>query len=208
MRNKYSVIILIALVLTTIGPNTGHTTPYQDLLTPDEVLLEVVYPRGRDLIARRLAVVYYVSKEHAKMPLGEVHAFAVYRPHQKAIRLDLKDSVIANVSHPMCGNITHFDLPLSNASVIRPTPNAFPQLILFGTGTGSGGFTNISIYTLSPVWLSGTRNTMMCAETQLEKECEDWAVKETAQSRVRYDRWMRAESIDDIKYVIRQVRGE
>lgn len=206
MRNKCSAIAVIVFLLAAIAPTIAHTTPYQNLLKPDEVMMKVVYPQGHDPIAKKLAVVYYVPKDQADS-VTPVRAFAVYNTGKKRVRLDLKEGQIWDDGYRvMCGDTSKFELPLSDADVTRLTPRAVPQLILSGTGFGSGGYTTISIFTLYPVRLSETRTPLLCAESQLEKECGEWA--STQKSPTRTNRWTHAESIDDIKYVLRQVRGE
>lgn len=197
-------ILFVILSLAVSAP--AYAVSYQKLLQPNEALLKVVYPRGRDPIAKQLAVVYYVPKDQADS-VTPVRAFAVYNTGKKRVRLDLKEGQIMSEGlRVMCGDVKQFDRPLSNAEVIQLTPHATPQLVLSGVGSGSAGYTNIAIFTLYPVRLSETHTPLLCAESQLEKECGEWA--SIQKSPTRTNRWMHAESIDDIQYVMRQVRGE
>lgn len=197
--------ILLA-ILTIAAPQLAFAASYQHLLQPNETVLKVVYPKGRDPIAKRLAVVYYAPKNQVA-PEAAVRAFAVYHSGKKVRRMELKEGQILDEGfRVMCGDAKQFDRPLSDAEVIQLTPHATPQLVLSGIGSGSAGYTTIAIFTLYPVRLSETRHPMLCAESQLEKECDDWAAQQNSPTRT--NRWLHAESIDDIQYVMRQVRGE
>jgi hypothetical protein len=181
--------LTLVLMLAIAVPQFVHAAPVHLLVHPNETVLKVVYPKGRDPIARQLAVVYYVPTDHADSPIGNVRAFAVHRPFSaQATRTELT----THTSIP-------FDAPLAHAEVIRQSPHAAPQLILFGTTAGSAGLTHTAIYTVSP--------TQLTEDSRLEKQCTDWALQRESTSTALYNRWMRAESIEDIRFVMRRVGG-
>lgn len=196
--------ILLAILIITM-PQFVHAAPYQQLLAPHEKFLKVVYPQGRNPIARQLAVVYYLPRDTAD-PIGNVRAFAVVSPSsQKPVRIDLLTTTFNDTA---CAVTVPFDLPLDNAAVVRLTPRAAPQLILFGASAGGAGFTTTSIFTLTPQVLRTRTPIALCEDSQLQQRCADWALQHEDHSPVLYNKWVRAESIDDIQYVLRQVRGE
>ncbi|MDP2599204.1 MAG: hypothetical protein Q8P84_00520 [Deltaproteobacteria bacterium] len=207
------IIVLLVGASCSLSFNAAQAMPYQHFLKPNEIFKAVRYPKGNASITKQIAIVFYLPRENLDMSVGNHRAFVIYNTGKKLVRLDLRNATKID-DRELCSDdydVTIFDsVPRQDAEVIQITPNAIPELVIYGTNAGSAGFTDIALYKLPSAWLSPkNRSGSLCSESQLLGECQKWAESQwKLQSIVRYNRWMRAESIDDIIYVIRKIRGE
>lgn len=104
-----------------------------------------------------------------------------------------------------CNGRSEFTLSDQTAEIVMLGDTGPPILVVYGPSGGSAGFVDINLYPLASLEGGAAGERTLCADSELEKACTDWAVEQT---KIVRDRWLFAGSIDDVLYVLRKVRGE
>lgn len=161
-----------------------------------------------DKLTNKYTLIFYESGNYDESTIMVSHAFLLYRAGLHFVRHDLIDGKYnEDLGKYLCTSdkSNFYSVRGQKAIISKLSSRSIPYLIIYGRSGGSAGYSDIDVYPLHEDVLERSEGTI-CEEQELLDECSTWADNQT--SKVRADRWNRAESIDDILYVMKSVVGE